>query len=220
MVKVLHDAVSVVLADYVDDLAREAQGVGNLNAFFYVASDNRNRKVGIYLVVLVLSALVFDKIFALVDFSNVVVIRAYPRHQGIGSDGLAGVLRQLRDHKRMVVSSAGGQKHFAHHRIVQVAKVYQAEDGRGVQYLLKRRDKAKDQNAAKEAVDGKAKGDYSGAVKVVVKNHFQQKGRQNIQHGGYQGGEDHLYAVFQLADYPAADKARGKRVKENDQAEI
>ena len=86
-----------------------------------MAFDDGNGKGRIDIVVLIRARLVFDEVFALIHFADVVIIRADAGDKRICTDFAARAFGKLRDHERMRIGAARAEHEPAHRRIVEIA---------------------------------------------------------------------------------------------------
>ncbi len=108
------EGVAVVLVDDVDDFAIEFMFEGEVDAIFDVGADDEGAHARSEVVVRIfVVGGIFDVVFWLMDFADVVVEGADAADGGIGSDGGGGGFGEVGDHEAVVVGAGGLEGHAA-----------------------------------------------------------------------------------------------------------
>ena len=98
----------MVLFDYIDHFSIEFVAQSQIHPVFDVGNDDQcahGRRHGIMRIVVV--RLVFDEVFWIIQFSDVVEIGADAGAQAIGSDDVGGSFGQVGHHQAVMVGAGG-----------------------------------------------------------------------------------------------------------------
>ena len=161
--------------------------------------------------------LVLHKVFGIVHLANVVEIAADARHQRIRPDLAAGRLRKGRHHHGMVVGAARRHEHLLHDRVVQVAQIHQAEHGRGIQHIFKRRQEAEAEDAGEEAVERDARKGEHPLREAIIEYNLKNSKKNSAQHTLQQRCEHDVDPALDFMDDAGGGQGYAERVQEGHQ---